>query len=78
MIAFYSICLHTYNIYNKPNTPQPVSRPSLSSPAISVAPCRELPAWVWVGGGQGSVENEKEWEAEFVPNAPNAIDALSV
>jgi len=35
---FYSICLLAYNIYNKPNTPQSVSRPSLSSPAISVAP----------------------------------------
>ena len=38
MIVFYSICLLTYNVYKKPNTPQSVSRPSLSSPAISVDP----------------------------------------
>ena len=49
-LLFCSICLLIYNIYNKPNTPESVSRPSLSSPAISVAPSnsstRSSRAWV--------------------------------
>jgi len=40
---FYSICLLTYKIYNKPNTPQPVSRPSLSSPC-QTGPTMSSPA----------------------------------